>query len=294
MRDRIPHTVEGETILFIREYWNGTDWVVDDVEYVITDERGIANFTWTYTGEVVPGADGDGIEAVNGMWRINVHFRDSPHFQEAFLNNTPELKRGAAPVLEESAGIFQMQYMLPTLIALMFMMLIGAVMWKRYSERRRIEILRGILTDSLMALQASNEYIQVIFNCYKDLVRFFRSRGAMKKVYETTREFEDAVHRMLGGITAPEELSGFLSIFEEARYSDHQIGAAQRDRAIATLQGVVNSLSIALGESMLSRSGESDSSLYTERTKAGEFVDSDGKTRLAGIDEDLPEGGFTL
>jgi len=294
MRDRMPHTVEGETILFIREYWNGTDWLVDDVEYVTTDERGIANFTWTYTGEVVPGADEEGIEAVNGMWRINVHFRDSPYFQEAFLNNTPELKRGAPPVLEESAGIFQMQYMLPTLIALMFMMLIGAVMWKRYSERRRIEILRGILTDSLMALQASNEYIQVIFNCYKDLVRFFRSRGAMKKVYETTREFEDAVHRMLGGITAPEELSGFLSIFEEARYSDHQIGAAQRDRAIATLQGVVNSLSIALGESLLARDDESESSLYTERTKAGEFVDSEGKTRLAGIDEDTPEGGFSL
>ena len=58
----------------------------------------------------------------------------------------------------------------------------------------------------------------------------------MKKVYETTREFEYAVNKMLGGIAPPEDLSEFFSIFEEARYSDHEIGADQRDRAIAALQ----------------------------------------------------------
>jgi len=296
MRDRIPNTVEGETVLFKREYWNGSDWVVDNIDTVVTDEGGIANFTWIYTGTAVAGADGElGAEAVNGLWRINVHFRSSAHFQESYLNNTPELKKGTPPLIEDSAGIFQMQYMLPTIIALLFLMLIGAVMWQRYSERRRIEILRGILTDSLMALRASNEYIQVIFNCYQDLVRFFRSRNAMKKVYETTREFEDAVHNMLGGITAPEELSAFLTIFEEARYSDHQIGAAQRDRAISTLQTVVNSLTVALGDSMLNRVNLEDSSLYTDQTKAGEFVDAEGKTRQAGVDEENPESSaFTL
>ncbi len=82
-------------------------------------------------------------------------------------------------------------------------------------------------------------FIETIFNCYKDLVKFFRQRGAMKKVYETTREFEYAVNQMLGGIAPPEALSEFFGIFEEARYSDHEIGADQRDRAIAALQNIV-------------------------------------------------------
>ena len=136
-----------------------------------------------------------------------------------------------------------------------------------------------------MSLRASNEYIQAIFSCWKELVSFFRSKGAMKKVYETTREFEDAVNKMLGGITPPHELDAFLSLFEEARYSDHNIGAAQRDRAIQTLQAIVNSLTLALGEVQLTRTTV-ESDLYDNLTKAGEFVDSEGNVRQAGLEEE--------
>lgn len=188
-------------------------------------------------------------------------------------------------MMEQSGGFFQLQYILPLTIALLLAALIGAVMYRNYQERRRIEILRGILTDSLMSLRASNEYIQAIFNCWKELVAFFRSKGAMKKVYETTREFEDAVNKMLGGITPPHELDAFLSLFEEARYSDHNIGAAQRDRAIQTLQAIVNSLTLALGETQLSRSAV-ESDLYDNLTKAGEFVDAEGNVRQAGLEEE--------
>ena len=145
-----------------------------------------------------------------------------------------------------------------------------------------------------MSLKASNDYIQTIFNCYKDLVRFFRTRGAMKKVYETTREFEDAITSMLGGVAPPEDLNELFSIFEEARYSDHEIGADQRDRAIGALQGIVNHLTAALGDSMLSRATIDESTLYGAVTKAGEFVDSEGETRIAGIDEDSPADDFRI
>ena len=175
-----------------------------------------------------------------------------------------------------------------------FVLLIGAIMYRNYNERRRIEIIRGILTDSLMSLKASNDYIATIFDCYKDLVRFFRSKGAMKKVYETTREFEDAVNTMLGGITPPEDLDILFSIFEEARYSDHEIGADQRDRSIDALQSIINHLSNALGESMLNRTSVTESDLYGSVVKAGEFVDSDGQTRIAGIDDEDQKDGFTL
>jgi hypothetical protein len=168
-------------------------------------------------------------------------------------------------------------------------------MYRNYVERRRIEILRGILTDSLMSLKASNEYIATIFNCYKELVRFFRGRGAMKKVYETTREFEDAVNSMLSGIAPPEDLNTFFSLFEEARYSDHEIGADQRDRAIGALESIVSHISAALGEGMLNRTPDNESGLYGSVVKAGTFVDAEGQERIAGVDEGSDEeSGFRI
>ena len=45
-----------------------------------------------------------------------------------------------------------------------------------------------------------------------------------------------------------DQLDRFLSIFEEARYSDHDIGPTHRDGAIQTLQMISDSITIALGE----------------------------------------------
>ena len=73
------------------------------------------------------------------------------------------------------------------------------MMYNNYRERERSRS-SGILTDALMSLKASNNYIEAIFSCYKDLIKYFRMRGAMKKVFETTREFEDVINNMLGGI----------------------------------------------------------------------------------------------
>ncbi|MCK5868445.1 MAG: DUF4129 domain-containing protein, partial [Candidatus Thalassarchaeum sp.] len=296
LRDRLDLSVGGETVIFRFQYWNGTNWVTNDVEFAVTNEQGSANFTYEYRGEDVGGeikCAAGGPCAESGRWRVLVQFQESSFFQEEFLNSTPIIFLGEE-IVQERASWFTARVLIVLGIALAFASLIGAIMYRNYAERRRIEIIRGILTDSLMSLKASNDYIQTIFNCYKDLVRFFRTRGAMKKVYETTREFEDAITSMLGGVAPPEDLNELFSIFEEARYSDHEIGADQRDRAIAALQGIVNSLTAALGDSMLSRSNIDESTLYGTVTKAGEFVDAEGETRIAGIDEDTPDDGFRI
>ena len=293
LRDRLDVSVEGETVIFTFQYWNGTGWETNNVEYSVTNEKGEANFSFLYEGKYVAG-DAQGVErAIDGKWRVLVHFKESSFFQEEFLNSTPIIYLG--DVADTSNANFW-TFRLITILGIMFsfVLLIGAIMYRNYNERRRIEIIRGILTDSLMSLKASNDYIATIFDCYKDLVRFFRSRGAMKKVYETTREFEDAVNTMLGGMTPPEDLDVLFSIFEEARYSDHEIGADQRDRAIDALQSIINHLSNALGDSMLSRSSVTESNLYGSVVKAGEFVDSDGQTRIAGIDDEDQRDGFSL
>ncbi|MGB1854712.1 MAG: DUF4129 domain-containing protein, partial [Candidatus Thalassarchaeaceae archaeon] len=297
LRDRLDLSVESQTVIFTYQYWNETEWVPHNVEYVTTSELGVAEFTFLYSGDNVPGKlecsqGGPCIE--DGKWQVTIHFQGSHEFEEEYLNNTPVITLGD-PVEKAQTSFLTVQVLTIMGIALTFAILVGAIMYRNYIERRRIEILRGILTDSLMSLKASNEYIDTIFTCYKKLVRFFRSRGAMKKVYETTREFEDAVNGMLAGIAPPEDLDVFFSLFEEARYSDHEIGADQRDRAINALESIINHISASLGDGMLNRTTANESSLYGSVVKAGSFVDAEGQERIAGIDDGSgDDSGFRI
>ena len=144
-----------------------------------------------------------------------------------------------------------------------------------------------------MCIRDSN-YIEAVFSCYKDLIKYFRMRGAMKKVFETTREFEDVINNMLGGIIPPEELDTFFTIFEEARYSDHEIGSEERDRAIQIFQSMIGRMNSALGESMLTRTSANESALYGPSMKAGQFVDAEGQVRFAGVDDSVENDGFKI
>ena len=168
-------------------------------------------------------------------------------------------------------------------ILLMALFIGGILYYQRSQARRQVQALRGILTDTMLQLEASNEFIAAIFDCYKNLVRHFRKYGFMKKVYETTREFEAAV-RAAFNMVPPQQLDAFLTIFEEARYSDHNIGVMQRDQAISTLGAITTSITSALGEDVQVKRYEA-TGLYDKQTKAGEFVAADGSLRQAGIVE---------
>jgi len=299
LRDRIDLAVEHQTVIFTYQYWNTEEgvWIPHNVIYATTNELGVASFNFEYSGVNVPGeleCSQAGYCIDEGRWQVIIHFKGSHEFEEEYLNNTPEIYLGEL-IAKGETSFFTVQVLTILGIALAFALMVGAIMYRNYIERRRIEILRGILTDSLMSLKASNEYIDTIFNSYKELVRFFRSRGAMKKVYETTREFEDAVSTMLSGIAPPEDLNVFFSLFEEARYSDHEIGTDQRDRAIGALQSIINHISASLGEGMLNRTAANESDLYGSVIKAGSFVDSEGQERIAGIDDGTDgDGGFRI
>ena len=295
LRDRLALTVEGQRVEFHRQFWNGSGWQTERVEILITNERGSANFSFEYTGEEVPGHPE--WSAVDGKWRVLVHFEsadeNSPYFVEQWLNSTPVIEMSTD--LEGSkSGLWSTQVILLVGISLSSVVLVGAVMYNSYRERRKIQVLRGILTDALLSLRASNNYIEAIFSCYKDLIKYFRMRGAMKKVFETTREFEDVINNMLGGVVPPEELDMFFSIFEEARYSDHEIGSEERDRAIQIFQSMIGRMNRSLGDSMLTRTSASESSLYGPSVKAGQFVDADGNVRFAGVDDSIEDEGFRI
>ena len=92
-----------------------------------------------------------------------------------------------------------------------------------------------------------------------------------------------------------DQLDSFIAIFEEARYSDHEIGPSHRDRAIETLNAIAQSLSMALGDGgMITRGEQHEAQLYGGLTKAGEFIASDGSVRQAGIDDDSEQSNFKI
>ena len=63
---------------------------------------------------------------------------------------------------------------------------------------------------------------------------------------------------------------------------------------MSTLSAITQSISMALGDSLISRTAEHDSTLHGNLTKAGEFVDSEGNVQQAGLDDDPEAGNFSL
>jgi len=297
LRDRLDLAVEGQEVLFVREFWDATaqEWIVEGRNQSVTSEQGIASFEWEFSTECSdPDAD------CSGDWRIRAYYPGSTLFAES-TNISHEVHFEPTPTKDEP------QFCVinicvddnpSTIMAFVIILLAGAIAgvmyYQRVVARRQVEALRGILTDTMLQLQAANEYIAIIFDCYKQLVKHFRRHGFMKKVYETTREFESAVRGAFHMVPA-DQLDSFIAIFEEARYSDHEIGPSHRDRAITTLDAITQSLTIALGDGgMITRGEQHEAKLYGGLTKAGEFVAADGTVKQAGVDENSDQSDFKI
>ena len=279
LRDRLDLSVENEEIWFVRQYWSDelNEWVVEGTNKSRTNEQGIADFEWAFGGQTCDGV------ACSGKWRIIAYYPGSTYFEESLDNVTHEVTWMKAISLEADIGFFTPAKTMSFVLIAMALLIAGAIYYQRAQARRQVQALKGILTDTMMQLEASNEYIAAIFDCYKNLVKHFKRYGFMKKVYETTREFETAV-RTAFSMVPSDQLDGFLSVFEEARYSDHNIDASHRDKALGTLDAIVRSLTVSLGEGGMVERKELVN-LYDIQTKAGEFVAADGSVRQAGIVE---------
>jgi hypothetical protein len=290
MRDAYNLAIENEEIFFIREYWDSDsmEWVVEGRNESYTNEQGHASFDWEFAGKTCAG------EPCGGDWRITAYYPGTTFYTEASQNISQNVNYLKASSGDGSEGLFTPSSIMALIIVLLGAAIAGVMYYQRVIARRQVEALRGILTDTMLQLQAANEYIAIIFDCYKQLVKHFRRHGFMKKVYETTREFESAVRGAFHMVPA-DQLDGFIAIFEEARYSDHEIGPSHRDRAIQTLNAIAQSLSMALGDGgMITRGEEHDAKLYGGLTKAGEFVAADGTVRQAGLADGTDDTDFKI
>ena len=78
---------------------------------------------------------------------------------------------------------------------------------------------------------------EAIFNCYESLVHLLMTRGFLRRDFETVREFEMAIRSALPNISE-ESLIALDAVFEEARYSRHEMGESHKINAQEALTRV--------------------------------------------------------
>lgn len=107
-------------------------------------------------------------------------------------------------------------------------------------RKRRVSAMKRIIERARDQLVAGDPYRQTIFLAYQSLVKHLRRYGYLRRQGETFREFESAVRSALPVDEAA--MNNFVTLIEEARYSNHPIGPEHRDAAIKTLNAIEASL----------------------------------------------------
>lgn len=99
--------------------------------------------------------------------------------------------------------------------------------------------------QAILGLKTTKEYREIILQCYKHMCNIFANSGVAISQNETAREFAANISSKL--YMSTEAVRGLTFLFEEARYSDHQMTDEQRISALSNLESLRQALSINAG-----------------------------------------------
>ena len=136
-----------------------------------------------------------------------------------------------APILGEQAI---------AIAGIAFIVAIATTVLIRRRRSRRLREFSNIFGYAAELLAAGDEIRQAIYNCYEGLVSVLQRRGFLRRDFETVREFEIAIRQALP--IRDEALVALDRVFEEARYSSHELGESERERAKAALADVLRAI----------------------------------------------------
>ncbi len=89
---------------------------------------------------------------------------------------------------------------------------------------------------AIAQLETGGDVRQAILACYASFCAFLGEKGIGSQTALTPRELEDlAIQRLSVSAESADALTG---LFEEARYSEHPLGDADRDRAVQSLERI--------------------------------------------------------
>ena len=149
------------------------------------------------------------------------------------------------------------------------------------NKKRALRGMQTIIRKAADQLVAGNEYAAVIFKAYRKLAANMKRYGYMRRDSETFREFEKAIRIALP--IDSKAMGDFLTVLEEARYSQHEMGEPDRDRAIAALRAVQYSLEkVILTQEQLAMIQDKAEALPEEAEPEIYVQDGDGKRTVKG------------
>ncbi|MHB8603681.1 MAG: DUF4129 domain-containing protein [Thermoplasmatota archaeon] len=130
------------------------------------------------------------------------------------------------------------------LLVLLLALVVGLLVAARL-RRKQLTEARAILDEAIRDLLAGNEFTGVIFLAYRRLSDHVKRHGFTEKKSDTPREFARGVRRAVP--VDATHLKALITLFEEAKYSEHQVGAAERDNAVESLALIRADLDRLLG-----------------------------------------------
>ena len=156
------------------------------------------------------------------------------------------------------------------------------------NKRRALRGMQTIIRRAADQLVAGNEYAAVIFKAYRRLAANMKRYGYMRRDSETFREFEKAIRIALP--IDQKAMSEFLTVLEEARYSQHEMGEADRGRAINALRAVQYSLEkVILTQEQLAILADKAGALPDEAEPEIYVTTADGGKRAVSVDVPMAE-----
>ena len=97
-----------------------------------------------------------------------------------------------------------------------------------------------VIQKAAMSLKLTGDYRETILNCYRQMCNVLSERGFGIEPTQTASEFAHSVSIRLG--LGGSAVNGLTFLFEEARYSNHQIDDSRRAEAINQLETLERSL----------------------------------------------------
>jgi len=175
-----------------------------------------------------------------------------------------------------------------TLIIIMVIVIVGGYAMYEINKRRALRGMQTIIRRAADQLVAGNEYAAVIFKAYRRLAANMKRYGYMRRDSETFREFEKAIRIALP--IDQKAMNDFLTVLEEARYSQHEMGEADRGRAINALRAVQYSLEkVILTQEQLAILADKAGALPDEAEPEIYVTTADGQKRAVNVDVPMAE-----
>ena len=223
--------VEGIAITIYLEDDNNSR--LDEV-VIVTDSNGLADFEFNAEP---PYGDASEYGELTLKMSISSNFILSDESQNEF--NT-EFNSGFKPDYTyegDDSGVPWWMYLVAILI-------IGAAAAFLIMRRRAADAAKeiaDIFSYTAELLAAGDSMREAIFQCYESLVHVLMGRGFLRRDFETVREFEMAIRAALPNLSE-ESLSALDAVFEEARYSRHEMNEGHKANAQEALTRVVSEI----------------------------------------------------